>query len=108
MTFPAPHSVTHVAVAGWTEDDLGNTLNTYAAPVTCQAIGIAPHNTELWTDITSAVVADVDMSMPPTTVNMKDRFTIGATTYEVVGVQDFNTGFVAWTPGIMVALQKVI
>lgn len=106
MTFPAPFTVTHQACDGYTENDDGNTVLTYAAPIDRPAYCWSPHTVETRQDITYLETADLDLYMPTAAVDMKDLFTVDTVTYEVVDVQDWNFGFHGWAPGIQVALKK--
>lgn len=109
MTFPIPHTVTHIPYGGDAEDGLGNTIpGEYGEPVELAVYSIAPHLVEQGSStLTETAVADVDVAMPKTAVNLKDQFQIDSDTYEVVGVQDWTKGFHGWEPGIVVELQRV-
>lgn len=108
MTFPLRHTVTHIPYTGTTEDGLGNTVPAFGDGVSVGVYAISPHTVEQGsTTITQTEVADLDVFMPETTVNLKDQFQIDSDTFEVVGVQDWTKGFHGWQPGIVVELQKV-
>lgn len=105
--FPTPYSVTHTPYDGTAQDDWGNSVPAFGDPVTRLVYGWAPHLTEMRDSVSTVEEADTDLYMPPTTVNLKDRFTVDGALYEVVGVQDWNHGFHGWTPGIVAELCRV-
>lgn len=106
MTFPAPFTVTHQACSGYTENDDGNTVLTYATPAERPAYCWAPHGAETRDDTTYLETVDLHLYMPTAAVGLKDLFTIDSVTYEVVDVADWNFGFHGWEPGLHVALKK--
>lgn len=111
MTFPTPYTVIHEVFEGAGEDDLGNDSVSWSAGVAVQVIQLAPSMVESVAGYTSRVVADVDMSVPPTlVVGLQDRFTLPEPfggPYEVVALEDYNHGFHQWRPGSVVKLRKV-
>lgn len=108
MTFPTPHTVTRKPYVGDTEDGLGNTTPGFGSPQQIAVYSIAPHITEAGSaSATETSVTDVDVAMPKTQVNVKDRFTLPDGDYEVVAVQDWTLGFHGWEPGIVVELRRV-
>lgn len=86
---------------------MGNDVPVFGTPVPRKAYSFGTHRTENLDGHTSQDVAERDLEIPPTTVNLMDRFTVGADTYETVGVRDFTGGFHGWKPGIVVELKKV-
>ena len=112
MTFPTPWLVRQEVFTGTGEDDLGNDVQTWAAPVDVKAIAIQPSSVENINGYTSRVVSDVDVAVPAgTVVSAQDRFTLpdgfGEGVFEVVAVEDANYGFHQWKPGIIVKLKRV-
>ena len=108
MTFPTPYTVVREPYIGDTEDGLGNTIPGFGDPETLRVISISPHIAEQGSaTATETSVADVDLFMPKTAVNVKDRFIEDGQTYEVVGIQDWTKGFHEWKPGIVVELRRV-
>lgn len=107
MTFPKLFSVTHTPCSGVTQDGLGNDVPAYGAPVSREAIAYSPHRKEVTEGHTSRAVAEVDLALPATTVNLMDRFTLNGELFEVVGWRDNNGGFHGWKPGIVVELKRV-
>ena len=108
MDFPVVNDITRTPYLGETQDSLGNTTDSYGPPETIGRYTIAPHLVEQGSATsTETTVADVDVAMPKTTVNLKDQFIIDGDDYEVVGIQDWTKGFHGWTPGIVVELRRV-
>lgn len=101
-------SLTRRPYIGEEDDGLGNTVPQFGADETVKVSSIAPHTVEQGSDtITQTQVADVDLYMPKTAVNVRDQFIEDGTTYEVVGVQDWTKGFHGWQAGMVVELKKV-
>lgn len=87
---------------------LGNTIRGFGDPVSVQVISIAPHTVEEGlTTTTETEVADLDVRMPKTAVNLKDRFVVDGQDFEVIAVKDWTRGFHGWEPGIVVELRRV-
>lgn len=107
--FPTPFTVQHAVFTGTGEDDLGNDEPGWADPVEVKVIGWGSGSVESLNGHTSRVVADIDMSVPPTlTVGLQDRFILpGTGLCEVVAVDDWNHGFHQWQPGFVVKLNRV-
>lgn len=93
---------------GETSDGLGNSVPQFGPDETVKVSSIAPHTVENGSaTIAETATADVDLYMPKTSVNVKDRFVEDGQTYEVVGVQDWTKGFHGWQAGIVVELKRV-
>lgn len=110
MSFPTPHTVTHLVFNGDGEDDLGNDTEGWANGVPVQVIAYQSTQAENINGYTSRVVADVDMAVPATlVVSVRDRFVLPGVDapYEVTAIEDANHGFHGWTPGSVVKLKKV-
>ncbi len=107
MTFPTPFTVTHTPCTGVTQDGRGNDVPAYGTPVSREAIAYSPHRKEVTEGHTSRDIAEVDLALPTTTVNLMDRFTLDGQVYEVVGVRDNNGGFHGWKPGVVAELKRV-
>jgi hypothetical protein len=103
-----PHTVTRRPYVE-ADDGLGNTVPGGFGPgVELRAYSIAPHTVEHGSDtITETSVADVDVFMPKTTVDLKDQFEIDTETFEVVGVQDWSKAFFEVEARIVVELRRV-
>ena len=105
---PTPYTLIREPYTGDTEDGLGNSVPGFGAPETLKAYSIAPHTVEQGSaTATETSVADVDVHMPKTTVNVKDRFVEDGQRYEVVAVQDWTKGFHLVPFGIVVELRRV-
>lgn len=110
MAFPAPHTVGHQVFTGTGEDDLGNDIETWAAPVNVKVIAYQSAMAENINGYISRVVADVDMATPPDlVVSVRDRFILpdDEKPFEVVAIDDANHGFHQWEPGNVVKLKRV-
>lgn len=109
MTFPIAHTVIRKPYTGEEPAPSGiGYAPAFGSPVVLGVYTIAPHMVEQGSaTATETAVADVDVAMPKSEVNLKDRFTIDGDDYEVVGVNDYTRGFHGWTPGIVVELRRV-
>jgi len=106
--FPAQYTVTRVPYTGDTQDSLGNTIPGFGTPEVVSVYSIAPHTVEQGSATsTETSQVDVDVYMPKTSMNVKDRIVEDGQGYEVVGVQDWTKGFHGWKPGIVVELRRV-
>lgn len=99
--------VTYTPCTGVTEGSLGNDVPAFGTPVSMKAYSYQPHRKETLDGHTSRDVAEVDLAIPPLSVNLMSKFTIGTDTYEVVGVRDNGGGHHGWNPGVVVELKKV-
>lgn len=108
MTFPITQTLTRTPHTGDSEDGLGNTAPTFGDPVDVGVFQVTPHITEHGSATsTETEHVDLDVYMPKTTVNAKDRFTVDGKTFEVISVRDWTQGFIDWEPGIVVELQRI-
>ena len=112
MTFPTPWIVQQEMFTGTGEDELGNDVDAWAAPVDVKAIAIQPSSVENINGYSSRVVADVDVAVGPgEVVSLRDRFTLpagfGPGVFEVVAVEDATYGFHQWAAGIILKLRRV-
>lgn len=99
--------VSHSPYVGST-DSLGNTVPSFGVSVSRLAYSIGPHVAERGsTTLAETAVAEVDLSMPPAPVSLKDRIDFGSGPHEVVGIRDMTKGFHGWQPGIVVELRGV-
>ena len=105
--FPATIPVVHTPLMAVTQDSRGNDVLSFKAPVSLKAIAFSDHRVENTGGHTSQVVADVDLALPTTVVNLMDRFTLNGQEYEVVGVRDNNGGHHGWKPGVVAELKRV-
>lgn len=99
--------VTHTPVTGVTQDSRGNDVPAYGSGVSKKAFSFSPHRAEDTEGHTSRDIAEVDLALPTTTVNLMDQFTLDGQVYEVVGVRDNNGGFHGWKPGVVAELKRV-
>jgi len=99
--------VTYTPCTGVTQDALGNDVPSFGSTVDLKAYSYAPHRNEDTDGHTSRDIAEVDLAMPPMTVDLMSRFGINGKTYEVVGERDETGGFHGWKPGIIVELKRV-
>lgn len=109
MTFPLPYTIAHRAYSGTGEDDHGNEIPAYAAPVTVAAFWWSPSSSEPAVAGHDRVVVDkVAVVDSATEIGPRDLVEIEGIEYEVVGyAEDYDHG-PWWVPGCRpVNLQRV-
>ena len=104
---PTPQTVTRNPYVGDTVDGLGNATPTYGTPEQVSVYSIVPRTTNQETTWATAEDAELDVYMPKTTVDMKDRFVIDGDTFTVAAATDWTRGFTGWQSGIVVELKRV-
>jgi hypothetical protein len=108
VTFPTPWTVQYLAYAGTTEDDRGNEIPAYAAPVDWKVYGwSAPQSSEPKVAGVESVVVTLELFAPARPVGDQDRIVVNGDTYEVVGdPEDYDHGPFGFAPGMVVNLTR--
>lgn len=106
--FPTRWAVQHLAYDGTTEDDRGNTVDSWAAPVERPVYGWgAPQSAEPKVAGVESVVVTLELLAPTFPVDDRDRMVVDGVTYDVVGdPEDYNHGPFGYAPGMVVNLTR--
>jgi len=103
--FPTPHTITIAPYAGMGEDPrTGNDVPTYGTAVDVPVYSWTSVRARSTDGHTSRVEWDIEVAMPPRSVDPLDLFTVGGKPYTVAGVRDMCHGWHDWQPGIVVEL----
>lgn len=108
--FPTPHAVDILPHSDAAEDDYGNPVETYGAPVAWSVYGWGPAGSREANGWQRQVTADLQVygPRPPVAINPRDRLVVAGETYDIEGkVEDYNHGPFGFTPGVVVNLTKV-
>lgn len=111
MAFPTPHTIQRLPWTGVGENEHGNEVDTYGAPIDVPAHGWAPPtaSSEPLESGRNAVVRDLDVYLPDgSAFGPHDRAVVAGVPYDVVGYpEDFTTGPFGFSAGWRLSLKRV-
>lgn len=104
-----PHTVHVLPYVGTTENEYGNEVPTWGAPVAHRVYGWAPAGSVEVNGYRQTVTADLSLYAPHDfPVAAKDHVRVAGQTYDVEGLpDDFSHGPFGFAPGVVVNLKRL-